>query len=282
MIIFYTPAAEHFAAGIDLPHGASTIKRFADGELNYIIDQDVSNQQIWVIATTTSCSDSYFELFFLLDALARCGATINLVITYLGYARQDRATQPRQAVGGAIIATMLKQFNLASLHIIHAHNVKLQRIVPFEQHIPYKLFYPIVAQADIIVAPDQGAQECAQTLGNQCNKPVTYFEKMRTNGQITNLTLHGDVAGKTVVLLDDMINTGQTITQASMILKDSGAQEIVAVATHGIFAGDALEKIEQSTISKVYVTNSVEQKVASKKVEVVGIETEITRIIKNF
>jgi ribose-phosphate pyrophosphokinase len=279
MIVFYTTSTNHLRSGIDLPQGISTITQFSSGELNVRIEPPTDTNNVWLICATATASD-FMELFLTLDALSGANIKINLLFTYFGYARNDRSING-QAISSAAIARLLQSYPINHIAIVHPHSARLTTYLAFIKIIPTALFKPLIETADILVAPDRGALPYLTELGTLYKKPVAFFEKIRHGDTIENLTLHGNVAGKKVLIIDDMIDTAQTITKAAALLHKAGAHTITAAATHGIFSGEARTLIEQSPISSVFVTNSLEQK-PSDKVHVLSVETEITRFLKNF
>jgi len=280
MKIFYTTTTQHLRIALPFEYGKAINTRFSDGEIFVKIEEDVQSRDVWVIAATPTPADNYFELFLLLDALNRSGAHIHLLMTYFGYARQDRV-QERESCGAAIIGQFLAQINLTKMVVIHAHSKRLHDYLTFEQYIPYELFYPIAKRAEVIVAPDAGARELATRIGTTCRRPVVVAEKKRiARDQVEILAISGEVTDKKVLIVDDMITTGNTIIQVSNKLDQLGARSIEVMATHGVFAGDANERINESVIEKVYVTNSLNQVFVGKKVEVIDIAPIISCLVE--
>ncbi|HJZ23563.1 MAG TPA: ribose-phosphate diphosphokinase [Candidatus Babeliales bacterium] len=279
MKAFYTSSTQHLAVQLPFEYGKVLISHFSDGEILVKIEENVENQTVWVIAATPTPANNFFELFFLLDALNRAHAKINLLITYFGYARQDKL-ESNTARGAQLISTIIKQFKTNKIIVVHPHSKLLHEFLTFESVIPYDLFEPIAHNFDVIVAPDSGAKELAEHIGNLCKKSTASLEKIRTGkDQVKIINLDGTVSDKRVLIVDDLIDTGGTIIKASEILKEHGAKEIYVMATHAIFAGNFLEAIEESNIQKVYVTNSLHQKYINKKIEVLNLAPVIKKMI---
>jgi ribose-phosphate pyrophosphokinase len=279
MNIFFTNSTKHFANKINLPQSPYIVKKFSDGEIYIKVDQDVQ-KKVWVIASTQPPADNLLELFFLLDALERSGAQkINILISYFAYARQAVALTG-EAGSAQFIATTLTKFPLAKIYIVHAHAAHiLEGFLPFTNMIPIDFFCSVAKNYDVIAAPDKGAFDFAQTVAQQCKKEIVFFYKKRPEHEKVIIeSINGNVNGKRVLLVDDIISTGRTIIQASKAIIDLGAQEVSAAATHGIFAADAHEKIDESQLKKVYVTNTLEQ-MSRDKIEVHDVSKFIESII---
>lgn len=281
-MIFATRQARSIAHSLPFEQGRVLFKYFSDGELYVKVEEDVQGKHVWVIGSTASPCDNILELFLLLDALKRAGASINLLLTYFGYARQDRAAQG-EALGSDIIATSLKSFNLDHVFVIHAHSQALHTFLDFQNLIPLSLFcYPAQSQ-DRLAAPDKGAYELACSIAKTCNLKFITVTKMRPEQErVAIVEVQDNIAGKKVLIVDDMISTGNTILQVAQTLKEMGAATIQAAATHGVFSDDARDKIENSPfIEKVYVTDSLPQQDGYSKIEVLPIAPFIEEIINS-
>lgn len=282
MILFANKAACHLVDSMNLPPALYTVKRFSDGELYIKIDEDIQNKKIWIIAGTQSPAENLLELFFLLDAIARAGAqNINLFFSYFGYARQATPA-PGEASSVELICDILKKFPLAQTFIMHAHDpATLHKFLDFTNVIDIDFFCDVAKNYDAIAAPDEGAIELAQQLSQECNKEAIFIKKTRPAPEEVKIeSVDGDVANKKILLVDDMISTGRTIIEAANALKNLGATSISAAATHGIFAGDAAERIEKSCLEKIYVTNTIKQK-SNRNIQVYDIGPFIENIIQS-
>lgn len=281
MKVFYTTSTQHLRIKLPFDYGKALITRFSDGEIFVEIEEDVHKKKVWIIAATPAPADNYFELFFLLDALQRAGAQVNLLITYFGYARQDRVGG-NEALGAQVISNFLKNFITKKTVAIHVHSKRLHDYLTFENYIPYDLFYPIAQKADIIVAPDFGAKDLAETIGKKCNKQVIVAEKKHpAREQVEIMHITENVKNKKILIVDDMIATGNTIMTVAEKLITQGAHEVNVMATHGIFAGNAQKKLTESNIKNIYVTNTLKQPFAGKKVTVIDISSELERRLNN-
>jgi ribose-phosphate pyrophosphokinase len=226
-------------------------------------------------------ADNLLELCFLLDALDKAGARINLFITYFSHARQ--LSLSAQQVGHvSIVSRMLQQFNLESLHIMHPHTNLLQNLLPHVVHIDMDFLQQQAAMYDAIVAPDKGAEDLVMTLATQSQKEVIRLSKVRLHHEHVSITsISGDVAGKRLLIVDDIIATGNTVMLAAHELKKQGALHVAVVATHGIFVPGAYAHIEKSVIDSVIVTNSLYQPYISSKIQIHDIGPYIAMVIQS-
>lgn len=281
MIIFSNRAAAHLINKIELPKADYTIKQFSDGEVYLKINQDVRNQDIWVVACTQPPAENLLELFLLLDTLTRAGAhKINLFFPYFGYARQAKPS-PGEVSSAQFICNTLKQFSLGKIYIMHAHAAStLKSFLNFTNVIDMDYFCQVASNYDMVVASDQGGAEFAQHVSKQCNKEIVYLQKTRpSHEQVIIKSVDGNVAGKKILLVDDIIATGRTLVEAAQALKNLGAQQISAAATHGIFSDGAYERLENSPLEKVYITNTIRDSY-NKIIQVYNIAPFIEEIIK--
>jgi len=259
MILFANRAAQHLAKKIDLPQGACTIKQFSDGELYVRIDQDVEEQDVWILASTPTPAENLLELFFLCDALSRAGAHINLFITYFAYARQT-ITAPGEACAAHVITKTLQNVPLKSTYIMHPHCSLLHNFLPCTTVHDINFFCNLAAAYDTIAAPDKGAVAFAETIAKASNKELILLTKVRpTQEKVKIVTVDGNVTNKKVLLVDDIISTGRTIVQCAHALKELGAASVAAAASHGVFSPGSQELLEQSPLEHIFVTNTIPQ-----------------------
>jgi len=278
VIIFSNRAAQHIAQPIQLPRGKCTIKTFADGEIFVCIDEDVSNKKVWVMASTRPPADNLMELFFLLDALQRSGASVNVCIIYFAYARQILAS-PGEAESAQVICNIFKNFDIKQLLIIHPHTLLLQNYLSFKPIYDLDFFCEQARDYDAIAAPDEGAFAFAQKVAQTCNKTLIAITKTRhAQEAVKIISVDGHVPAKKILLVDDMISTGHTLVAAATELKKQGAHTISAAATHGLFAPGSQELIEQSILKHVYVSNTVAQQ-SQGKITVVDISATLGKIM---
>jgi ribose-phosphate pyrophosphokinase len=264
MILFYTHSSQHLAEHIAAHLGACTIKHFSDGELFLRLDEDVRSQEVWVLASTQAPAENLMELFFLLNALQQAGARIHLFITYFAYARQVVAL-PGEAHSAQIISSFLNLFALERIVILHAHTALLHNFLSYEDVYDEAFFNNIAQDYDAIVAPDHGAFTWASKIAQACKKEIIILTKTRPeHEQVTITAVEGNVYGKRLLIIDDIISTGRTVVEAAHALKAMGAAQIAAAATHGIFSPGAYEFLENNILESITVTNSVVQQSGGK------------------
>ena len=264
MKLFFTPAAQHLSLNIDGMKETYISKTFSDGEKYIRVENEVKGP-VWVIANTNPPAENLLELFFLLDALKRISTDMRLLIPYFAYARQDRITQEGECLGAKVISDFLKYFRLTKVVVFHIHSRMIKGYLDYEDLFPLDLISPFVRQADVVAAPDEGGIPFAKMVGKRCGLPVIHIKKKRiTEEKVEVIEVCGEVQGKKVMIVDDMIATGDTIIKATEKLLSRGAKEVEAYATHGIFSGNAREKLDKSPIKQIYVTNSLPQREGAK------------------
>lgn len=278
-MLFCTSNTKHLAPFLPFTQGSYFHKYFSDGEQYVKLEQSVDGQTVWVIAATNAPADHLVELFLLLNVLERGGATINLLITYFGYARQDRPLE-NEASSAQMIGGMLKLFAIKKIMVIHAHSALLHNYLNFVNVIPSDLICQSANLYDAIAAPDQGAHELVKALGTTCKIEALLLSKIRHEQELVQiLEYDGIVKARKVLIIDDIIATGNTIIEVAKTLEKLGADHISVWATHGIFSNHAQQAIQASTIKKVYVTNSLPQKIESDKIEIINIAPCIEQIL---
>lgn len=285
MILFNTRSTDRLAQQLDLPRGACTIKNFSDGEIYVKINEDVAGKDVCILAATPAPADNYFEMFLLLNALQRAQARISLLFTYFGYARQDKA-QPGEALGSEVISTFLKTFTIKKISIIHAHSTRFHELLDFEDITPYEPFCAVARthHLSVIVAPDRGATSRVEQVAERCGTQAAFVSKTRSvTEQVDVIALNGDVEGKNVLIVDDMITTGSTILHVAAFLKEHGARDIYVCAAHGVFAPGTREKLQNAeTIKKIYVTDTLPQQPPTDKIDIIPIASFLKETLEKI
>ncbi len=280
MIVFYTQSTNHLVHKLPFKQGKYLSKQFSDGEWYIKLEEDIAGKDVWVIAATNPPAEHLLQLFLLLNALQRADAKINLFFTYFGYARQD-VPLPNEASSAQVICTIFKTFSLHKIIIVHPHSLLLHNFLTFEAVYPDDLICTIAENYDAIAAPDQGAYELVKKLASKCDLEAIFLTKIRPEQELVKiLEYDGMVKAKRILIVDDMIATGNTIIEVAKTLKKLGATQVSVWATHGLFSGNAKHVIEKNGIAKIYVTDSLPQKNHSAKIEVVSIAPLIEQIIK--
>lgn len=282
------------AAGVEL--GFCQISTFADGEIQVEIHESVRGQDVFVIQSTcTPVNQNYMELFVILDALKRASAAqVTAVIPYYGYARQDRKVAPRAPISAKCMADLITTAGADRVVAVDLHAAQIQGF--FNVPVDHLFAIPTLARAwretegygpeYVVVSPDAGGVERCRAFAKRIEASIAIIDKRRSGpNEAKALHLIGDVKGKTAIILDDMIDTAGTLTQAVDSLIKNGAKRVFAVATHPIFSGPAISRIVESPLEKVWVSDSVPLKEMAQncgKIEVVSVAPVIAEAIKRI
>lgn len=272
MKVFFTSSVKNLekeSSSLDL--SSYTYSKFCDQEL-YIKVQNCTNENVLIVTNTIAPSENILELMFLLDALTRLNCKINLFFTYFAYARQDRIIEQGECLSAQVISNMLGLFDLNKIYVLHAHSQRLLEFLNFEQILPLNFYENIAQNYDVIISPDKGGISVAENIAKDCKKEFLALKKLRTeHDKIEILHEYKNVKNKNVLIIDDMITTGSTVIKSAELLLECGAKKIDVAATHAILCDNATSKLNESCISKIYVSNSIEQKNLPSKFEVFSI-----------
>ena len=291
------PLDEKIAAAVDVPLGKISVDRFSDGEIRINIEESIRGDEIFIIQSTSApVNDNLMELLIMIDALRRASAaTINVVIPYYGYARQDRKARSREPITAKLVADMVEKAGADRAIMLDLHAAQIQGF--FDIPVDHLMGAPLLAdyfltqgldKDAVVVSPDHGGVTRARKLAEFLKAPIAIIDKRRPRANVAEImNIIGSVDGKRCILIDDMIDTAGTITLAAQALMDAGAIEVYASATHPVLSGLAIERIEKSPIKQLVVTDSIqlpEEKPIDKLVQVsVGplIGDAIKRIHEN-
>jgi len=259
--------AAAIADKVGVPLGHSEIHAFPDGELEVTVREDVRGRDVYLLQPTSGPVERHtFELLLLADACRRGGAQrLTAVLPYLGYARQDRRTAPGEAVGARVMADVLATGGFHRLVVVDVHSAALEGFfaIPFEPLSAVPVLTRAVLDAGVrpgvVVAPDLGAAKLAEHYARLLGLPVAIIRKIRVSGADVRMReISGQIRGLAPLIVDDMISTGGTIAAAATALREAGSgSEIVVAATHALFAGPAAERLEQASLARLFVTDSV-------------------------
>ena len=263
--------AKHF--GQDL--GSVYFQRYSDGEFQPSFEESVRGSRVFLIGSTNPSSDNLMEMLLMLDAAKRASARhITAVIPYFGWARQDRKDKPRVPIGAKLVAKLLESAGATRIITMDLHADQIQGFFekPVDHLYASSIFVPYLESLNIdnltIASPDMGGSKRAYAYSKFLNSDVVICYKQRSKGNIiTHMELIGDVTGKNVVLVDDMVDTAGTLTKAADLMIEKGALSVIAICTHALLSGDAYEKIEKSKLKKLITSDSIEIKKESKKVK---------------
>ncbi|ANY13193.1 MULTISPECIES: ribose-phosphate diphosphokinase [Latilactobacillus] len=291
------PLAEKIAAEVGVPLGKSSVKRFSDGEIQINIEESIRGDEIFIIQSTSApVNDNLMEIMIMIDALRRASAkTINVVLPYYGYARQDRKARSREPITAKLVANMLTMAGANRILALDLHAVQIQGF--FDIPVDHLMGAPLLAdyflsndlaENAVVVSPDHGGVTRARKLADFLKTPIAIIDKRRPRPNVSEvMNIIGNVNGKRAIIIDDMIDTAGTITLAAQALKDAGATEVFACCTHPVLSGPAIQRIEDSVIKQMIVTDSInlpKEKLIDKMVQVsVGplIGDAIKRIHEN-
>jgi ribose-phosphate pyrophosphokinase len=259
--------AQRICDCLGVPLGAARVRRFSDGEVMVEIGENVRGRDVYVVQSTCApTNDNLMELLVITDALKRASAaTITAVIPYYGYARQDRKAAPRTPITAKLVADLITTAGVNRVVTVDLHAGQIQGFF----NIPVDNLYaaPVIlnylkdrfkGDQVVMVSPDAGGTERARAFAKRLEYSLAVIDKRRTGPNVAEVMhLIGDVRDKIAIILDDMIDTAGTLTQAAKALKANGAKAIYACATHGVLSGPAIERINASDIEEVVITDTI-------------------------
>ncbi|KXH86827.1 ribose-phosphate diphosphokinase [Sporosarcina sp. HYO08] len=260
--------AKQVAEEIGLPLGRCSVKRFSDGEVQINIEESIRGCDVFVIQSTSDpVNEHLMELLIMIDALKRASArNINVVMPYYGYARQDRKARPREPITAKLVANLIETAGANRVIGIDLHAPQIQGF--FDIPIDHLVAEPIlteyfknkgISNDVVIVSPDHGGVTRARKMADRMKAPIAIIDKRRPRPNVAEvMNIVGNVEGKTAILIDDIIDTAGTITIAASALVESGAKEVYACCTHPVLSGPAIERIDNSIIKELVITNSIE------------------------
>ena len=263
------PLAEKIAEAVGVPLGKISVDRFSDGEIRINIEESIRGDEVFIVQSTSApVNDNLMELLIMIDALRRASAaTINVVIPYYGYARQDRKVRSREPITAKLVADMLEKAGATRVVALDLHAAQIQGF--FDIPVDHLMGAPLLAdyfltngleKDAVVVSPDHGGVTRARKLAEFLKAPIAIIDKRRPKANVAEvMNIIGDVKGKRAIIIDDMIDTAGTITLASQALMDAGATEVYASATHAVLSGPAIERLNNSPIKKLILTDSINQ-----------------------
>ncbi len=285
--------AKEICAYLCIPLGSALVKRFSDGEINVEIRDNVRGVDVFIIQPTCPpVNDHLMELLVMMDALKRASAKrVTAVLPYYGYARQDRKVLPRAPITAKLVADLLTAAGVSRLLTMDLHAGQIQGFfnIPVD-HLyaaPVMLEYIKTNYRDdiVVVSPDAGGVERARACAKRLNASLAIIDKRREGPNVSAvMNIIGEVEGKTAVMLDDMVDTAGTLVQSAEALRAKGAKNIFACATHAILSGPAIERLENSQIEELVVTNTVPlgEKSLCKKIRVLSVAPLLGEAIKRI
>ncbi|MBE8162898.1 MAG: ribose-phosphate pyrophosphokinase [Bdellovibrionaceae bacterium] len=271
-----------------------SISRFADGEIQIEINESVRGCRCFVIQSTCPpANEHYMELFLMLDSLRRASATeITVVMPYYGYSRQDRKVSPRAPISAKAVAQLCESSGANRILAVDLHSTQIQGFF----NIPVDNLFTVNVLAEkwleleglsgedcVVISPDAGGVSRARAFASKLKCNLGIIDKQRINpNKAKALRVIGNVEGKTAIIIDDMIDTAGTLTQATEVLLKSNAKAVYAMGTHPVLSDPAIERIENSGLTKVFVTDTIPLKRASKKIHVLSVSELVANSIYNI
>jgi ribose-phosphate pyrophosphokinase len=287
-----TYMGEGVAAAMDTTLGNVILQRFSDGEFQPSIEETVRGKDVIIVQSTFPPTDNLFELLLLIDAAKRASAKrIIAVMPYFGFARQDRKDKPRVAIGAKLVANLLTAAGVNRVITMDLHAEQIQGFfeVPVDHLYASTIFIPHLEAMNIpdlvIAAPDTGGTKRANAYAKILGVDLAICYKQRkVANKVDSMTVIGDVQGKNVVLIDDMVDTAGTLCKAAEMMLVNGALSVRAICTHAVLSGQAYERIESSVLKELIVTDSIplKQGVPTSKIQVLGVSKLFADVLHNL
>ncbi len=257
--------AEKICQSLGCPLGNMVMTKFSDGEFAVSFEESIRGRDIFLVQSTFPNSDNLMELLLMIDAAKRASAkTINAVIPYFGWARQDRKDKPRVSIGAKLVADLLSVAGIDRLITMDLHADQIQGFfdVPVDHLYGSGVILPYIESLklkDIVIAsPDVGGAKRAKSYAKYLDCPLVLCNKTRARANVVSeMQIIGDVEGKDVVIVDDMVDTAGTITKAADIMKEAGARSVRACASHCVMSGPASERVQNSALEEIIFTDSI-------------------------
>ncbi|MCM4152594.1 ribose-phosphate pyrophosphokinase [Arenibacter sp. N53] len=273
-----TKLSEKIAESFGSSLGNVIFSRYSDGEFQPSFEESIRGMRVFIIGSTNPSSENLMEMLLMLDAAKRASARhITAVMPYFGWARQDRKDKPRVPIAAKLVAKMLEAAGATRIITMDLHADQIQGFFekPVDHLFASTLFLPYLNSLNLgnltIASPDMGGSKRAYAYSKalSCDVVICYKQRAQAN-VISHMELIGDVQGKNVVLVDDMVDTAGTLTKAADLMMERGALSVRAITTHALLSGDAYEKIEKSKLLELIVTDSIPLKKESKKIKVIS------------
>lgn len=260
------PLAEEIAHHIGMPLADVTVKRFADGEIFVRLDQNARGRDVFIVQSTPPPADSLMELLLLVDAAKRASAArVTAIMPYYGYARQDRKDQPRVAIGAKLVANMLEAAGVDKVLGMDFHTHQIQGFfdIPVDHlyaaPVLTAYFREVGVENPVVVAPDVGAAKMARGFARRLDASFAIIDKRRPTANVAEvMQVVGEVRDRNCIIVDDMIDTAGTLVSVVNALKEHGAADIYAAATHALLSGPAVERLSSAPVTEVVVTNTLQ------------------------
>ncbi len=276
---FSNNLGKKIAASLKMPLGKCSIRTFSDGEIWVKYNENIRGSDVFIVQSTMPPADNLMELLIMIDAAKRASARrVNAVIPYFGYARQDRKDQPRVSITAKLVANLITKAGADRVITMDLHAAQLQGFfdIPVDHLYGSAVFMNKLRKLKIpnlaIVSPDVGGIKMARAYAKRLHADLIVIDKRRPKPNVAEvMDIIGDVGGKNIIIIDDLIDTGGTFVNAVNALKAEGAKDIYGGCTHAVFSGESLDHINKSPLKKLYVADTLPMSHTSKKIEVVSV-----------
>ncbi len=271
--------AKKIALEYGKPLGELEIQKFSDGEMSPYFKESVRGCDVFLINSTFAPSDNLMELLLLIDAAKRASAKyVSVVIPYFGYARQDRKDRPRVSIAAKLVANLISAAGADRIMTCDLHAGQIQGFfdIPLDHLDGSYIFVPYIRSLQLenllIASPDVGGTKRARAFAKNFEVDMVVIDKYRKRAnEVASMQVIGNVENKDIVLIDDLIDTGGTLSKASIVLKEEGARSVRAICTHPVLSGNAYENIENSALEELVVTDTLPLYRESKKIKVLSV-----------
>nr|MBU1328281.1 ribose-phosphate pyrophosphokinase [Candidatus Omnitrophota bacterium] len=285
--------AQEICKYLNMPLGDALVTTFSEGEIRVKINKNVRGKDVFIVQPTCSpVNNNLMELLILIDALKRASAKrITAVLPYFGYARQDRKDQPRVPITAKLVANLITTAGVNRILTVDLHAGQIQGFfdIPMDHLYAVNIFVRHIKNIKlkdiVIVSPDVGGIKMARAYAKKFDAPLAIIDKRRISGEDTEaMNILGDIKGKNLIIVDDLVATASSLVEAASALKKQGGKEVYAAITHPILSGPAIKRINDSSIKKLFVTNTipVENGKKHKKIEVLSIAPLLAEAIKRI
>lgn len=287
----YPEFAQEVARFLDVPVANAIVGKFSDGEINVQISESVRGKDIFIIQPTCApTNDNLMELLVMTDAFRRSSArTINAIIPYFGYARQDRKAAPRVPITAKLVANLMETAGIDRIVTMDLHAGQIQGFfdVPVDNLYGSIIFRDYIKQKNlpnpIIASPDIGGVSRARYFADQLGFDLVIVDKKREKANVSEvMNIIGDVEDKDVILVDDMIDTAGTMCKAAEVLKKHGARSVMALGTHPVLSGPAIERIENSVLDEIVMTNTIPLTQKCSKIKILSVAPLFAEVIRRI
>lgn len=282
--------AEKIAHAYGEPLGKVNYQRFSDGEMSPFIAESVRGHEVFIIQSTFPPGDNLLELLLMVDAAKRASASsVSVLIPYFGYARQDRKDKPRVSIAAKMIANLISAAGADRIMACDLHADQIQGFfdIPFDHLYGSYIFVPYLKSLGLenlmFASPDVGGIKRARSFANFFEAELAVCDKYRKEAnKVSSMRLIGEVEGKDVILVDDLVDTAGTICKAADLLKEKGASSVRAVCTHAVLSGGAYDNIEASELEELVVSDTIPLKKSSPKIKVLSVSDLFAKAIRKI